>query len=190
MDKALDKPLDKAPDEALDKPLDKALEQAKIKLDEFYDANKEKIGKPYDLATGYLEWVAKKTEIIKNEKSFQIPSGITIKRGSVFWAELGHNIDEEFGGRHPVVVLRVGGRTAIVVPLSTQEPTEEQKKSGIYAEIKRVYGLKPMKRWANVLNTMPISIQRFDFNSSYGNVKGEDLDRINEAMKNSGLWRC
>ncbi len=171
--------------------MDKALEQAKIKLDEFYDENKDKAGKPYDLAKGYLEWTAKKTEIIKNEKAFQIKPEIQnkLKRGSVFWAELGHNIDEEFGGRHPVAILRMGGKTAIVVPLSTQEPTEEQKKSGIYAEIKKVYGFKSMKRWANVLNTMPISIQRFDFNSNNGNIKGPDLDRINEAMKKSKLWR-
>lgn len=169
--------------------LDKALEQSKIKLDEFYYAHKDKTGKPYDLAKGYLEWTTKKTEIIKNEKAFQIPPEIQIKRGSVFWAELGHNIDEEFGGRHPVAVLRVGGKTAIVVPLSTQEPTEEQKNSGIYAEIQKVYGFKAMKRWANVLNVMPISIQRFDFNSNNGNIKGPDLDRINEAMKKSKLWR-
>lgn len=169
--------------------MDTALEEVKIKLDEFYNQYKESTGKNYDLAKGYLEWITKKTELIKNEKSFKLPEGIQIKRGSVFWAELGHNIDEEFGGRHPVVVLRVGGNTAIVVPLSTQEPTESQMNSGIYAEIKKVYGFKAMKRWANVLNVTPISIQRFDFNSNNGNIKGPDLDKINEAMRKSNLWR-
>ncbi len=167
-----------------------SLNKAKDKLDEFYEEHKELEDKPYKIATDYLDWVAKKTEMVKDEKTFIIPSDVTIRRGSVFWAELGHNIGEEFGGRHPVAVLRVGGKTAIVVPISTQEPTEEQKKSGIYAEIKKVYGgFKDQDRWVNVLNTTPISIQRFDFIANRGFIKGPDLDRINNAMKASGLWR-
>ena len=74
------------------------------------------------------------------------------------------------------------------MPLSTQEPTNDQKKSGIYVEIKKVWGFKNMTRWVNVLNSTPISIQRFDFASNKGNVKGADLDAINEAIEKSGLW--
>lgn len=169
--------------------MDISLENAKIKLDEFYEENNAKTDKPYEIAKGYLDWVAQKTEFVKNEKAFTIPDGIVIKRGSVFWAELGHNIDEEYGGRHPVVVLRVGGKTAIVIPLSTQKPTDKQTASGIYAEITKVYGFTSMKRWVNVLNTAPISIQRFDFESNNGNIKGPELDKINAAMAKSKLWR-
>ncbi|MGJ3548761.1 type II toxin-antitoxin system PemK/MazF family toxin [Bacillus subtilis] len=170
--------------------MDKSLERAKKKLDEFYEANKDLTGKPYDLSKGYLDWITKKTDLIKNEKHFVVPEDIQITRGSVFWAELGHNVDEEYGGRHPVVVLRRGGNTAIAIPLSTQEPTEDQLKSGIYAEIKTVYGgFRNMKRWVNVLNTTPMSIQRFDFKKNRGFIKGPDLDRINIAMKKSGLWK-
>jgi len=170
--------------------LEKSLEKAKMKIDEFYENKKDLTDKPYEMAKGYLEWVAKKTKIIENEKDFSLPEDIRIGRGSVFWAELGHNIDEEYGGRHPVVVLRTGGKTAIVIPLSTQKPTPVQTKSGIYARIHKVYGgFKNMDRWVNVLNTTPISIQRFDFEKPRGFIKGPDLDRINEAMDKSGLWK-
>ena len=45
----------------------------------------------------------------------------------------------------PGIVLRRGGNTAIVLPLSTQEPTNDQKKKvvgGIYVEIKKSLGIQ------------------------------------------------
>ena len=158
-------------------------------LEKFYDIkSKSNNEKEISLAKDYLAWVQQKTNMIINEKKFSIPDGTHIKRGDVYWIEFGFNIDEEFGGRHPGIVLRRGGNTAIVLPLSTQDPTNDQKKSGIYVEIKKVWGFKNMTRWVNVLNSTPISIQRFDFASNKGNVKGPDLDAINEAIEKSGLW--
>ena len=169
----------------------KQLEDTKKELDSFYSLkNKDGVEeKEKALATDYLNWVQKKTRIIANEKSFVIPDHITIKRGDVFWIEFGYNIDEEFGGRHPGIILRRGGNTVFVVPLSTQEPNEQQKSNGNYVEIPRVYDFKNIKRWVNVLNATPISIQRIDFTSNKGNVKGFVLDKINEAMDKTGLWR-
>ncbi|MGZ0051335.1 type II toxin-antitoxin system PemK/MazF family toxin [Brevibacillus gelatini] len=167
--------------------LNTRLQQAKDALDEFYKAKETTTGKEYDLACDYLDWVNRKTGIVLNEKAFTIPEGIKIKRGDVYWIHFGYNIDEELGGKHPGIVLRKGGNTAIVVPLSTQEPTPDQLASGIYVEIDRVYNFKKLRRWVNVLNSMPISIQRFDF-STVGNIKGYELDKINAAMKKSGLW--
>jgi mRNA-degrading endonuclease toxin of MazEF toxin-antitoxin module len=167
-----------------------SLDVAKNQLDLYYGSKTTLTDEEEkNLVRSYFSWIQKKTEIITNEKSFSIPAGVTIKRGSVFWIEFGYNIDQEFGGRHPGIVLRQGGNTAIVVPLSTQEPTENQKQSGLYAEISRVYEFTRMRRWVNVLNAAPISIQRFDFSDTIGNVKGPELDKINEAMVKSGLWK-
>lgn len=166
-----------------------SLNTAKDKLDSYYQAKSElTTEKEIDLVRTYFQWIGKKTDLIANEKSFVVPAGVDIKRGSVFWIEFGYNVDEELGGRHPGVVLRRGGNTAIVIPLSTQEPTATQKASGIYAEISRVYSFKNVKRWANVLNTIPVSIQRFDFSATIGNIKGPELDKINDAMAKAGLW--
>jgi len=137
------------------------------------------------LRDSYFKWIDLKTKLIKNEQNIKIPDGITIKRGTVFWVEFGYNIGEEFGGRHPAVILRKGGNTAIVLPISTKEPTSEQIKSGNYVEIHKIYNFKDTRRWVNILNLCPISISRFCFNSNIGNVKGYEMDNINKALQNS-----
>lgn len=169
----------------------KALDSAKLKLDNYYETNKDlkEDSKEAYLVKTYFNWIEQKTDIISNEKDFSTPDGVDIKRGSVFWIEFGYNIDQELGGKHPGIILRTGGRTAIVLPLSTQEPSQAELDSGIYVEVDRVYGFKPMKRWVNVLNAMPVSIQRFDFSSKSGNVKGYVLDKIKDGMAKSGLWK-
>lgn len=170
--------------------MEKCLDNAKNALDSYYMKCKS-AGDDHEiikLAKNYFNWISKKTNIISNEKEFTIPEDIKIKRGSVFWVDFGYNIDQEMGGRHPAIVLRTGGNTAIVVPLSTKEPSKKYIDSGICVKIGKVWGFANMDRWVNVLNTTPISIQRFDFDSSFGNVKGKDLDNIREGMKKSGLW--
>lgn len=165
------------------------MDTAKNSLDGFFNQKiNETEEKSKKLAAEYLKWVEKKTSLILKEKSFVIPPDVKIIRGSVFWMDFGYNIDEEYGGRHPGIVLRRGGNTAIVLPLSTQEPTPSQLASGVYVEIKRVYGFKHFRRWVNVLNATPVSIQRFTFGSEPANIKGPELDKINEAMEKSGLW--
>lgn len=167
--------------------MENRLNIAKGSLDAFKVAKHATTGKDRDLACAYLDWVKTKTDIITIEANLQVPSGVNISRGMVYWVDFGYNIDEEFGGKHPAIILRRGGNTAIVIPLSTQEPSPEQKASGIYVEVDRVYGFKSMTRWINVLNSMPVSIFRFDF-SRFGNVKGHILDKIKIASQRSGLW--
>lgn len=155
-------------------------------------------------AKSYLEWIDVKTETIINENTFTLPTGITlvqgmqirrpanpneklVQRGTVLWMDFGENIGQEFSGRHPGLILKIGGQTAIVVPLSSQTPTTAQLQSGIYAKIDHVYNFTPMTRWANVLNTTALSIQRFHF-TSFGNVKGTVLDNVKTAMRASKVF--
>lgn len=169
--------------------LEKDYEELKKVLDQFVESKKTAEFKKKKLASSFLKYLKRRTEMLDEEDTFQVPNGIEVKRGKVFWVDFGVNVGEELGGKHPAIVLRVGGKTAIVVPLSSQEPTDRQKASGAYIEVDKVYGFKDMKRWVNVLNTMPVSLQRFDFDSSSGNVKGYILDRLNNAVKQCGLWR-
>lgn len=163
------------------------LEEAKKELDKFYRKFKDANKKRKSFACDFFNWIQKKTEMILNEKNFQEPENVEIKRGYVFWIDFGVNIGEEFGGRHPGIILKRGGNTVIVVPLSTKTPTEKQLESGTYVKVNRVYGFKKMTRWVNVLNIMPVSIQRIDFDSNIGDVKGIVLDEISEAIKKSGI---
>ena len=43
-------------------------------------------------------------------------------------------------------------------------------------------------RWTNVLKLQNVSIQRIDENSSIGNVKGDVLDAINDALKKCHIF--
>jgi mRNA-degrading endonuclease toxin of MazEF toxin-antitoxin module len=169
------------------------LEEAKKSLDEFFDSRKETDEESIEKAKGYLGWVSLKTDVIKDEKSFTIPDEHKdkIKRGNVFWVHFGFNIDQEFGGKHPAIILKTSPNMIVVAPLSSQEPSEEQKKSGIYVEVDKVGGFKPLEggksRWVNLLDIRSISVQRIDFNSTTGYVKGYILDKINLGMNR--LWR-
>ncbi|OBZ08335.1 hypothetical protein A8L34_23745 [Bacillus sp. FJAT-27264] len=178
--------------------------RSKLKSLCFSRATSETTPAEIDRVKNYLNWVEAKTELVINEKEFALPPEITlvqgmkirrstsfdekfVQRGTVLWMDFGENLGQEFSGRHPGLILKIGGETAIVVPLSSQSPTTEQLASGIYAKIDHVYNFTPMTRWANVLNTRAVSIQRFHF-KSIGNVKGSVLDNVKVAMKASGVF--
>lgn len=136
--------------------------------------------------SNYYDWLNKKTNIIINEKNYICDEkSKDIKRGSVVWIEFGFNIGNEFGGRHPAIVLRKTGNSIFVIPLSSQEPEERKN---YHVKIEKVYNFKNMVRWVNVLKIQNVSLQRVDFDGSIGNVKGEVLNIINEAIKISHIF--
>ena len=162
------------------------LRQAIEKLNEFYslfNSTEKKIA----LACDYFRWVRQKTQMIMDEDTFQEPKAVDVKRGSVCWIHFGFNVGEEFGGKHPGIVLRKGRKTIVVVPLTTKQPTQKLLDGGTYVEVDKVYGFKRMNRWVNVLNITPVSIQRIDYSSDFGDVKGYVLDNISTAIMKSGL---
>ena len=135
----------------------------------------------------YCDWVSKKTQIVRDEKSFDYNADIykKVKRGTVIWIEFGFNIGDEFGGKHPAIVLRKTGSSVFVIPLSSKEPTQVKPH---HVKIEKVYGFKNITRWANVLRLINVSLQRVDTTASIGNVKGADLDRINDAIKKTHVF--
>lgn len=77
--------------------------------------------------SNYYDWLNKKNQIIINEKNYVCDEkSKNIKRGSVVWVEFDFNIGNEFGGRHPAIVLRKTDNSIFVVPLSSQEPDEKK----------------------------------------------------------------
>lgn len=177
------------------------LEEAKTTLDWYHEQKKDGDEQVMKLARNYFEWISTKTKLIHNESGFSVPSTVEIRRGTVFWVDFGYNIGNEFGGMHPAIVLRYSSGVAFVVPLGSGEPTNEQKQSGIYVKIPKVWtnlddehrrhGKKEfpnMTRWVNILNAVPVSALRFRFDWANGNVKGKILDKINEAMEQHSPW--
>ena len=136
-------------------------------------------------SNNFAQWIEKKTDIIINESTYVCPDEEKLKRGVVVWIEFGFNIGNEFGGRHPAIILRKTGKSVFVVPLSSQKPDEPKK---YHVKIDKVYGFKNMERWTNVLKLQNVSIQRIDMSASIGNVKGDVLNKINEALKESHIF--
>ena len=127
----------------------------------------------------YFQWLSTKTQYVMDEPSFVCDKEKELVRGAVVWIEFGFNIGNEFGGRHPAIILRKTGSSIFVVPLSSQEPDE---KKDYHVKIEKVYGFKNMVRWTNVLKLQNVSIQRVDTTASIGNVKGYVLNDINNAL--------
>ena len=166
------------------------LNNTKNTLNNYYEIHKnenfyDKRNSPKD----YLEWIDKKTKIIMNSPEFIEKSKEYIVRGDVVWVEFGFNIGEEFSGRHPAVVLKNGGKTLLVLPITSKQPTEKQLASKTYIKLGKIYNFKAMKRWVNIFNINPISIERIDFTKKKGNIKGIDLDNISKAFLDSDLFK-
>lgn len=161
-------------------------EVLKCTLEQLYSKTNLKDDDGRKRTNNYYEWLNKKTNIIISEKTYVCnEKEKDIKRGSAIWIEFGFNIGNEFGGKHPAIVLRKTGNSIFVVPLSSQEP---EKKKSYHVKIEKVYNFKNMVRWANVLRIQNVSLQRVDFNASIGNVKGGILDSINDAINNSHIF--
>lgn len=166
------------------------LNTAKTSLQNYYEIHKNEnfLGKR-NTPKDYLEWISKKTKIIMDSPEFLQKSKECIVRGDVVWVEFGFNIGEEFSGRHPAIVMKNGGKTLLVIPITSKQPTEKQLASKTYVELGKIYNFKTMKRWVNIFNINPISIERIDFTKKKGNVKGIDLDNISKAFLNSDLFK-
>ena len=54
----------------------------------------------------YYQWISTKTQYIIDEPSYVCDKEDKLTRGSVVWIEFGFNIGNEFGGRHPAIILR------------------------------------------------------------------------------------
>ena len=133
----------------------------------------------------YYNWVKTQSKFVDEEHIYVCPIEDKLKRGTVVWVDFGFNVGNEFGGRHPAIILRKTGKTIFVVPVSSQEPDDVQD---FHVKIDKVYGFKNMTRWTNVLKLQNVSIQRVDVTASIGNVKGKVLDEINKSLKKCHIF--
>jgi mRNA-degrading endonuclease toxin of MazEF toxin-antitoxin module len=124
-----------------------------------------------------------KRSVFKQEHIDIIVNDCVLRRGHVIWVEFGCNIDCEFGGKHPAIILKNCKQSLIVVPLSSQEPNNED----INVKVDTVYNFEIKTRWANILRIMPISIQRIDFNSRVGSVHNKVVKAISERIQEHGI---
>jgi mRNA-degrading endonuclease toxin of MazEF toxin-antitoxin module len=122
---------------------------------------------------------------LSNDEIYSLVSDLMLRRGNVVWVDFGFNIDVEFGGKHPALILKNTGKSLIVVPLSSQTPSNIKD---YHVKINRVYGFKNITRWVNILRIQPISLHRIDFHSNTGSVKGSVLNNIRTAINTVGIY--
>lgn len=165
--------------------LEKSKENLQCQIDKLYAETNKENDEERKRTHNYLQWLATKTKYVIDEPSFVCDREDELVRGAVVWIEFGFNIGNEFGGRHPAIILRKTGSSLFVVPLSSQEPNE---KKDYHIRVEKVYGFKNMVRWTNVLKLQNVSIQRVDTTASIGNVKGFVLNEINDALKKCHIF--
>ncbi|WP_282021160.1 type II toxin-antitoxin system PemK/MazF family toxin [Planomicrobium okeanokoites] len=163
-------------------------EKFKEVLNQYVESNKDHTdGEIVYTAHTFIDWLEKKTNIVKDEKTFTITpeQKATIKRTHVVWIDFGFNIADEFGGKHPAIIYRPSGNQVFVFPLTTQPPTSRNKH--LFVKINYIKNFKKMDRWVNILNLKCVSIQRIDFNSGVGEVNGKVMNDLSTAWKNQGI---
>lgn len=165
--------------------LKKSKENLDAQIDTLYTSTNKNSDVERKRTNNYLQWLSTKTKYVMEESSFVCEKEDKLVRGAVVWIEFGFNIGNEFGGRHPAIILRKTGSSIYVVPLSSQEPNE---KKDYHVKVEKVYGFRNMVRWTNVLKLQNVSIQRVDTNASIGNVKGHVLNDINNALEKCHIF--
>lgn len=165
--------------------LNKSKESLNSQIDKLYSSTNKDNDDTRKRTHNYFQWVSTKTQLVMDEPSFVCDKEDKLVRGAVVWIEFGFNIGNEFGGRHPAIILRKTGSSIFVVPLSSQEPNE---KKDYHVKVEKVYGFRNMVRWTNVLKLQNVSIQRVDTKASMGNVKGDVLNDINSALKKCHIF--
>lgn len=163
-------------------------EKFKKALEEYVETNKDHADEEviYTAHT-FIDWLEKKTDIVKNEKTFTVPATYkeNIKRSKVVWIDFGFNIADEFGGKHPAIIYRPSGNQVFVFPLTTQPPNSKNK--DLFVKVDYIKNFKKMDRWVNILNLKCVSVQRIDFKSGAGEVNGKVMNDLSAAWKRRGI---
>lgn len=107
---------------------------------------------------------------------------LVLIRKAVIWVDFGYNIGTEFGGRHPAIILKNLKDSLIVIPLSSQRPSNME----FNVTVDKVYGYPLMTRWANVTRITQVSLSRVHFDT-IGDVKSSVLKEISNKLKNCGI---
>lgn len=169
--------------------IEKAYDEAIYSLRRFTNNTNRNDEEDSKRTINYLKWTKRKTDIILNEKLYNIPEEHIgdLKRGKVVWVDFGFNIDEEFGGRHPAIILKLFGNSMYCIPVDSGHVPENKRDKDYAIEIPFIFDMPRMARWCNVLRLRTVSIQRIDFNSPIGRIRGEKLDEINAALDKCSL---
>lgn len=124
----------------------------------------------------YLNALSKHIDLICKERTFEIieEQKALLRRGTVVWVDFGFNIGEEFGGKHPAVILRTlsDKKSLTVIPLDSMSDKPEvemfRETHDYWVKVPRITGMANITRWVNVYRVKEVSSIRVDFQRSCG----------------------
>lgn len=131
-------------------------------------------------------------DAINRERNFELSEEQLkfLKRRQVVWVDFGFNIGEEFGGKHPAIILRTlsNNKSITVIPIDGQsndrEVEERRKIHDYWVRIPHINGMSSILRWVNVYRVKEVSVLRVDFSKSHGaSIPIDTLKIIDEYIE-------
>ncbi|MEB7423278.1 type II toxin-antitoxin system PemK/MazF family toxin [Mammaliicoccus sciuri] len=121
------------------------------------------------------------------EEIFKIATYTSLAPRQVVTIDFGYNIGIEFGGPHMAIILKCYERSLLVIPLSSQPPTNSNSRK--HVKIERKYGFPNNKdSWTNVGKIRMLSIHRVDFTKKTCSVHKSEIEKIKTAINNCGIY--
>lgn len=152
-----------------DNKIDKDL---KLKVDSYYYQTKKD-------KKGVIYYPHKEKNMSQPDK-LELLNKLVFKPKKVVWVEFGINIQDEFSGRHPAVILQNAGKNLVVVPLSSQCPGEIKN---YHVVVDKLYGKFPRyTRWINIQRAKLVSKHRVVY-TNHGEIHKDSWKEIKEAIK-------
>lgn len=140
----------------------------------------------------YLRALLSHIDAINREKDFVLSEEQLkfLKRRQVVWVDFGFNIGEEFGGKHPAIILRTlsNNKSITVIPIDGQscdpEVERHRKSYDYWVQIPHINGMSSIPRWVNVYRVKEVSTIRVDFSKSHGaSIPIDTLKVIDEHIE-------
>ena len=172
--------------------MDNILNKVIVQLTSLVEHTDENNEEDVKRTTNYLYALSSHINAINREKNFVLTDEqkSKLRRSRVVWVDFGFNIGNEFGGKHPALILKVQSNynSLKVLPIDGETTDEAMLKNryskGYWFKLPSIKGMKKMERWVNVLRIVDISTIRVDFETSNTNafVDYETLDEIDEII--------
>lgn len=172
--------------------MDILLDEVITKLRLLVENTEENDGNDVKRTKNYLNALNSHIDAINREKNFILTDEqkSKLKRSKVVWVDFGFNIGNEFGGKHPALILKVQSNYSSlkVLPIDGEvtDATVLQNRysKGYWFKLSEIKGMKKMDRWINVLRITDISSIRVDFDTSSTNafVDYEVMSELDEII--------
>lgn len=105
---------------------------------------------------------------------------------NIVWVDFGFNIGNEFGGKHPAIILKnLNNDVLIVAPVSTNVNNSHVASNTVITfSGSDMYNMPSLRaRFTNITRITPVSVYRLDTTSKVGSLKKEKYQELLQKIK-------